>query len=66
MFPTFVEYCDTNLTLNLLKINIDLHFCLSYSDRFATSAAKLASEFNLVLNFSKNRKVYPGKYKKFQ
>ena len=59
MFPTSVEYCDTNLTLNLLKINIDIHFCLSYSDRSAPSVAKPASAINfvsvkLVSNFSKN------------
>ena len=59
MFPTSVEYCDTNLTLNLLKINIDEQLCLSYFDRFATPVAKPASTINfvsvkLVSNFSKN------------
>lgn len=59
MFSTSVEYCDTNLTLNLLKINIDFHFCLPYSDRFAPPVAKPVSAINfvsvkLVSNFSKN------------
>lgn len=30
MFPTSVEYCATNLTLNQFKINIDMHICPLY------------------------------------
>ena len=42
MFPTFVEYCLTNLALNMLKINIDIKLYLVYLLKICNTGARLA------------------------